>query len=176
MVELALRQQQLWALLMEHSHIHPMLRVSREDDCLWICDLPRRVDAKVYDSVEQHLHNAGFIVSLNESSRLWHIDLPITDRLLKELSGVQTLFPKNESLHTAYALYQLLISHSSPQDRQPLPLLRSILKLTLKTPEEAQTAIVALTNQCAALLNRKQPLPSTVTGILAQWINQEDQT
>lgn len=173
MVELLHRQQKLWQLLTEGSAIQPMLRISREDDCLWVCDLPRRMDSDVCESIRQRAENAGFVIRLQEATRLWQIDLSLSDPLFGDAPMLP--LPEDETRHAAYGLYRLLKAHPSPPDQQPLPLLRAILKLTLKTHRESQTASLSLTSQCAALLNRKQPLPSAACNALAQWICQEDE-
>lgn len=173
MAELMKRQQRLWDLLMEHSPIQPMLRISREDDCLWICDLSRRLDKSVCETVRMYLEQSGFSVCSQERTRLWQIDLHPTDDLFTDESSRLLPFPNNEQLHGAYALYRMLKKHPSPYEQQPSPLIRSILKRTLKPPEE--TSFFGITSQCAALLNRKQPLPSAACKALAQWINQEDE-
>lgn len=173
MAELMDRQQRLWDLLREYSPIQPMLRISREDDCLWICDLPRRLEEAVCETVRTHLEQNGFSVYLQEKTHLWQIDLLPTDALFTDESLHLLPFPDCERLHGAYALYRMLKKHPSPYEQQPVPLIRSILKLTLKPPEE--TSFFGITSQCAALLNRKQPLPSAACKTLAQWISQEDQ-
>lgn len=173
MAELLHRQQKLWQLLTEHSAIQPMLRISREDDCLWVCDLPRRMDAEACENIRQRAENAGFVIHLQEATRLWQIDLCPSDPLFGDAPALP--LPEDEPRHTAYGLYRLLKAHPSQPDQQPLPLLRAILKLTLKPHQESQTAIFSLTSQCAALLNRKQPLPSAACNALAQWICQEDE-
>ena len=173
MVELLHRQQKLWQLLTEHSAIQPMLRISREDDCLWVCDLPRRMDAEACETIRQQAENAGFVIRLQESTRLWQIDLRPSDPLFGDAPTL--LLPEDETRHAAYGLYRLLKAHPSRPNQQPLPLLRAILKLTLKSHQESQAASLSLTSQCAALLNRKQPLPSAACNALAQWICQEDE-
>ena len=174
MVELALRQQQLWNALMDHSPLQPLLRISREDDCFWICDLPRRIDTAACEAAKKWVEEAGFIVTLHEQPRLWHIDLSPLDGLFEPESEPFSSLPKAENLHTVYALYRLLQTHQKEWNQQITPLLRSILKLTLKAPTDAQAAFITVTSQCAALLNRKQPLPTAACRALAQWMRQED--
>ena len=173
MVELLHRQQKLWQLLTEESAIQPMLRISRKDDCLWVCDLPRRIGADVCEAIRQRAENAGFVIRLQETSRLWQIDLRPSDPLFGDAPTLP--LPEDETRHAAYGLYRLLKAHPSRPNQQPLPLLRAILKLTLKSHQESQAASLSLTSQCAALLNRKQPLPSAACNALAQWICQEDE-
>lgn len=173
MAELLHRQQKLWQLLTNDSAIQPMLRISREDDCLWVCDLPRRMDSDVCEAIRQRAENAGFVIRLQEATRLWQIDLRPSDSLFGDAPAL--LLPEDETRHAAYGLYRLLKAHPGKADQQPLPLLRAILKLTLKSHQESQVVSLSLTSQCAALLNRKQPLPSAACNALAQWICQEDE-
>ncbi|MBE5793364.1 MAG: hypothetical protein E7323_01620 [Clostridiales bacterium] len=172
MVDLAKRQRKLWGLFQIDSPVQPMLRISRENDCYWICDLPRRVDHSICAVVRKQIEAAGFMVCFHEESQLWHIDLKPDDPLYTEIPAVPIPLPQNALFHPAYALYQMLKKHPSPFRQQPLPLLRSLLKFTLQPPQESQ--LLTLTSQCAALLNRKQPLPYAACYALAQWICQED--
>ena len=173
MVELMKRQQLLRRLLTEETAVQPMLRISREDDSLWVCDLPRRMDAEACEAIRQRAENAGFTIHLQEATRLWQIDLCPTDPLFGNAPALP--LPADENRHAAYGLYRLLKAHPSPPDQQPLPLLHAILKLTLKPHQESQTSVLALASQCAALLNRKLPLPSAACNALSQWICQEDE-
>lgn len=173
MAELLHRQQKLWQLLTEEAAIQPMLRISREDDCLWVCDLPRRADVEACEAIRQQAENTGFVIHLQEATRLWQIDLCLSDPLFGDAPALP--LPKDENRHAAYGLYRLLKAHPSQPDQQPLPLLRAILKLTLKPHQGSQAASLSLTSQCAVLLNRKQPLPSAACNALAQWICQEDE-
>lgn len=174
MAELLKCQQRLWQLITENTGIQPMLRISREDDCLWVCDLPRRADAAVCGTISRRMEKAGFILRLQESTRLWQIDLCSSDALFGDAPVLS--LPADETLHAAYGLYRLLKAHPAPWEQQPLPLLRAIVKLTLKPHQVCQAALANLTGQCAALLNRKQPLPSAACHALAKWISQEDES
>ena len=149
-----------------------MLRLSREDDSLWVCDLPRRCDEQNCLAIAARLASAGFQIRSDNAARLWRIDLAWTDELFLP-PAVQPAFPRDERLHPAYGLYRLLSTRTFPMEAQPKPLLRAILKLTLQPPGENGRRTTELHCQCAALLNQKRPLPSAAANALAQYICQE---
>lgn len=172
MADLATRQKQLWALLCSFSDKPPMLRLSRTDDCLWICDLPRRMEA--WGAVAEKLKAEGFTVWLNEQDRLWRIDLPLTDRLFRSDPAPVPL-PGKADLHMLYSLYRLLLAHPAKEAEQPMPLVRALLKLTLLSPDERSHAVDRLHGLCAQRVNRRQPLPSAAAAALMQTIQREEQ-
>jgi hypothetical protein len=172
MADLACRQQQLWQLLCSFSEKPPMLRVSRTDDCLWVCDLPRRTGG--LEAAAERLETEGFAVWLDETDRLWHIDLPLTDRLFCNRPTPIPL-PQKAELHPLYSLYRLLLSHPSQEPEQPMPLVRALLKLTLLAQEERKHSTEKLHSLCAQRLNRRQPLPYAAAAVLMQTIQKEEQ-
>ena len=174
MVELLKRRQVLWQLLEHVSEKPPMLRLSRDDDCFWICDLPRRCSEAICDDTKAKATQAGFVIHLDETSKLWRIDLTLTDTLFAVQPAQRVPFPRREALHPVYGLYRLLSAHPAPLEEQPRELLRGILKLTTQPPDD-HTQTTQLTAQCAALLNRKRFLPSAACFALAHYIGQEDE-
>lgn len=174
MAELLRRQQVLWQLIREVSGQKAMLRLSRQDDCLWVCDLPRRLQNDDRMVAESRLREAGFLVRFDETASLWQIDLPLNDPLYAAEDQEFLTFPQKEALHPIYALYRMLAAHPCPVDQQPVTLLRGLLKCTAFSPKENKSIIAQLTGQCAACLNRKQPLPAAACHALQQYICQED--
>ena len=172
MVDLAKRQKQLWMLICPFSEKPPMLRVSRTDDCLWVCDLPRRMEA--WGAAAEKLKAEGFTVWLNEADRLWYIDLPLTDELFCNEPAPLPL-PEKVELHMLYSLYRLLLAHPAKEAAQPMPLVRALLKLTLISTEDRIHAVERLHGLCAQRVNRRQPLPSAAAAALMQTIQKEEQ-
>lgn len=174
MADLLNRQEQLYRQLCEVSGCKPMLRLCRDDDSLWICDLPRRLSGEQAAQTAETLAEKGYAVQLDEQSRLWKIDLPVTDQLYAFCSDAG-LLPQKEALHPAYALLRLLTAHPFSVETQPQDLLRAVLKLTARPLGDNRQAIENLHQQCAALLNRRQPLPAAASAALAQSIRKEEQ-
>ena len=174
MAELLRRQQTLWQLIREISGQKAMLRLSRQDDCFWVCDLPRRLQSDDRTAAESRLREAGFLVSFDEYASLWQIDLPLNDPLYAAEDQEFLAFPQKEALHPIYALYRMLAAHPCPVEQQPFMILRGLLKCTACSPEENKSKIAQLTEQCAACLNRKQPLPAAACHALQQYICRED--
>lgn len=171
MGELAERQKKLWELLCASTGCKPMLRVSRTDDCYWICDAPRHLSD--IGSLLSVLTEAGFVVVQDEAKKLCKIDLPMNDPLYG--TAEQPVgFPSDEKL-LIYALYRLLSSHPAPPPHRPQPLLRRIVKATELSADEQNKALRRILTECAALVNRKQPLPSAATGLLASIIRKEEE-
>lgn len=148
-----------------------MLRICRTDDCYWVCDLVRHT-ADV-EKVRSALLEAGFVIT-DDASALWKIDLSAEDELYQLPAGELKL-PQKEQLHALYALWRLLRSHPAPIDLQPMPMLRSVMKLTLLAEKERTGHVQRLHAACAALLNRRQPLPYSACGLLAKTILKEDE-
>lgn len=172
MGELAERQKKLWELLCASTGCKPMLRVSRTDDCYWICDAPRHLSDP--EHTLSALTEASFLIEQDDSKKLWRIDLPMNDPLyLRE--ELPVVFPKNENMLLIYALYRLLSSHPASPPHRPQPLLRRIVKATELSADEQSKAIRRIMIECAALVNRKQPLPSAATGLLASIIRKEEE-
>jgi len=147
----------------------PMLRVSREDDCLWVCDLPRR--AANAEAVCITLTEMGFSVTLDKKSLLWKIDVldyVAIDKPTPDEVGV----PSDEDTHTAYTLFRLLRAHPAALDEQPVELIRSILKACELPPAQVESRLAEVHAQCAARLRRHQPLPAAAAGILYDYIKE----
>lgn len=174
MVELLKRQESLWQLIQNISGQKAMLRLSREDDCIWVCDLPRRLLHHERTLAESHLREAGFLVRFDETTSLWQIDLPLNDSLFAAEGNQPLPLPRKEILYPVYALYRMLAAHPCPAEQQPITLLRGLLKCTACSPEENKPKLAQLTSQCTACLNRKQPLPAAACHALQQYICQED--
>lgn len=125
-------------------------------------------------AVEHHLRESGFLVCFDATTALWQIDLPLNDPLYATGDQQSISFPKREALHPIYALYRMLAVHPYPVEIQPIAQLRRIIKCTAFPIEESQEKIMQLTRECAAFLNRRQPLPAAASHALQQYICQED--
>lgn len=173
MADLLHLQEQAFRLLRESGQ-PCFLRISKTDDCLWVTDLPRRIESLA--DVEQSLADLGLCCRLDPASRLWHIDLA-TERYASLASLLPTNpppFPADESLHEAYALCRLLLSHPAELATQPLEPVRAILKW-LTFPELCPFP-ASLSGQCAALLRLGQPLPHLGGQLLAAWLTQKGES
>lgn len=171
MADLSTRQQQLWQLLCETASKQPMLRLSRTDDCFWICDLPRRISDTA--QIRTRLEAAGYSVTTGETDGLWHIDLSPTD-VLYTPPAERPCLPQRSALHTLYALCRLLLAHPAPQEEQPMPLVRALMKLSVLEAEERNRQAVKLYSLCAERLNRRLALPFAACGLLVKTIQEED--
>lgn len=171
MADLSTRQNQLWQLLNAHCLRQPMLRICRTDDCYWVCDLVRH--AADTGKARTALLEAGFTIA-DDTSALWKIDLSADDGLYRLPAGEIGL-PQKEQLHALYALWRLLRSHPAPIGMQPMPVLRGVMKLTLLAEKERTAHAQRLHAACAALHNRRQPLPYSACGLLARTILKEDE-
>lgn len=172
MGELAIRQKQLWALICDHADCLPMLRISRTDDCYWVCDLPRRTTKTA--PAKNALQAAGYLLWEEEALHLWKIDLPENDPLY-HMDKQDVAFPQKEEKLPLYALWRMLAAHPSPLAQQSKPLLRKILKLCEMPAAEQEHAAKQITAECAALINRKQSLPSAAVGVLAMIMIKEEE-
>lgn len=148
-----------------------MLRLSRIDDCLWICDLPRRTNDPA--AIRNLLEASGFRLLPSTADGLWRIDLSLEDAIFHIPAALPSV-PYQDRLHTLYALCRLLEAHPAPLAEQPMPLMRAILKLTLLEPNEQARQASRLYTLCAERFNRRMPLPSSVCGILAETIQKEE--
>ena len=175
MADFVQRQKTLYNLLCEASGLQPMLRISRDDDSLWVCDLPRRLPEEELQRIAKVLADNGYTVQHDQHSHLWKIDLPVTDFLYQHCSQLPPI-PRKDSLHVVYALLRLMADHPSPVEEQPLHLLRAALKVTAQPSWENALAVQRLHQQCAALLNRRKPLPAAASAALAQYIRKEEQS
>lgn len=171
MADLFTRQQELWQLLCSYAEKPPMLRLSRSDDCFWVCDLPRRESDP--SAARAALARAGFAILPHTADGLWHIDLPPEDTLFC-IQAKMPVLPQKQEQHTLYALCRLLLAHPAPLSRQPMDLVRALMKLTLLEPKETARQALRLYSLCAARLNRRQPLPAAACGLLVQTLQQED--
>ena len=149
-----------------------MLRISRTDDCFWICDLPRRTSDLL--PAKGALLEAGYSVKDDEELRLWRIDLPNDDPIY-HIPLPKPAFPQRKETVPVYALWRLLSAHPSPFAHQPKALLRRIIKLVELPITERNAAAKRATEECAALLNRKQALPSAAAGVLAMTVIREEE-
>ncbi len=153
-----------------------MLRLSRDNDCFWVCDLPRRGSDAACQAVQKAAEKMGFLICTDEETKLWRIDLLLNDALFTENESTPLPIPQKEALHSIYGLYRMLASHPVPIQDQPMELIRSIVKLTVLPIKEQIPQVIQLTAQCAARLNRRLPLPSAAANALAQYIRKEDET
>ncbi len=169
MADLMKQQQRLWKLLADETQRPPMLRLSRKDDCCWVCDLPRRVGE--CETTQRKLEAEGFAILSHAEDGLWHIDpcwQPATGASLPP-------FPDEETLHTAYALLRLLWFHPcSPEAPQPMPLVRAIAKQCCIAPEQAASGFETLYESCAQLLREGKTLPALAGPYLQTYLDKEE--
>lgn len=168
MADLLQAQQRLWTLVANGSQKPPMLRLSRQNDCCWICDLPRHVSDCGF--VQRQLIETGFVILPNQEDDLWHID-PVWQL---DASSQLPSFPKNEALHSAYALLRLLLQHPcKPDAEQPMELVRAIVKQCCR-PMAQPAAFITLHEQCAQLLRDGSVLPTFAIPYLRTYLDKEE--
>lgn len=147
------------------------LRICADEDALWVSDLPRRrPDTR---PAEAALDALGVECRLNADSLLWKLDWTQARYRALEAALPRTppAFPQRPFLEDAYALCRLLLLHPAPLSRQPLAVIREVLKLDASVLTERPEVLRRLHGQCAAALRLGEPLPSLAGGLLCDWIN-----
>lgn len=153
-----------------------LLRVSRTDDCMWVCDLPRRMEHP--EMIESLLHQAGFACRLDEKTRMWQIDWTEDTRnvLLSDLPMALPVFPAEERYHAAYALCRMWLLHPGQRTEDNLPLLRKVIKLTAEKETLLLKAIPELHQTAAVHLRTGIPSAQDAGRVLAKWLNERGET
>ena len=151
------------------------LRWSRDDDSLWVSDLPRR--SGELGATEEHLLAMGVRCSLYEQTRLWSIDLTLERyrALVEAMPSDITPLPRDDRLHAVYSLCRLLLLHPAPLEDQPLWPLRCVLKRMEGSDQAMLDAIPRIHESCAAWLRKGQPLPTAAGRALLQWLLKKEE-
>lgn len=165
--------QLAFRLLSEESEHHFFVRIASQNDCLWVCDLPRFTQNT--EQMEKMLLLHGMVCLLDSDTKLWHIDWTAVQyqRILGDLPSALPNLPQNEELHPAYALCRLLL-YAKQVDNQPLPIVRNVWKLSEERPSVLLRAIPRLHAQCAQLQRLHKPLPYSAGRILATWLYEQE--
>lgn len=149
-----------------------LVRVSRTDDAMWVCDLPRRQTD--IQAAEEALRRAGFACRLDENTRLWRIDWTESrlDELLEVFPNDCPRFPADERYHPAYALCRLWLTHEGERTEANRPLLRRVLKLTADREGALLSAVPEMYEQAALHLRTGVPSAHDAGRALAGWLNE----
>lgn len=151
-----------------NAHCPCFVRLSHTHDCLFVSDLPSRVDPSTVSAAISSLDGLGLIA--RNDGALLRLDgtLPLYERLLQDHPTEPPPLPAEDRLHPAYALCCLLLLHPAPLERQPQEPLRQMLKLmeTLDVRALLQ-AVGPLHAQCAEWLRKRLPLPFAAGQVLA---------
>ena len=151
------------------------LHDAREDDALWVTDLPARTAE--LEGVRASLNALGVTCRLDASRRLWRLD-PSCERYaeaLAKLPNEPPPFPNDDRLRPAYALCRLLWLHPAPLAAQPMEPIRRVIKLSQGATDPMLRAVPRLHAECAALLRERLPLPHAAGRVLSLWIQKEEQ-
>ena len=139
-----------------------MLRVCREDDCLFVTDAPKRL-SDAADAARTALQAVGWDV--RPVGGLWRLDLG-EDRWRSFIHSVpreEGPDPMESSL-PLYSLAKRLTKAPVPAEDQPLLPLRVLLKALDSGKEEAVTRFFP--PYLAVLLREKKPMPEAAGWIL----------
>ena len=169
MIDLAAAQKELYQELCQKGGGKCFVRICSDDGALWISDVPRLgIDLP---ALRERLERRGLAVLPDASRALCRLDWT-AEAWRSRLEGLPAQpppLPANEELHPAYALCRLLLMHPAPLERQPMEMVRRVLKLTAQDGA-LKRAIPALHGLCAQRLRRGEALPSAAGGILAAWL------
>jgi len=120
------------------------LRRCKDDDHLFVSDLPRRTPHAALAVILLSLESSGFVGTIVPEENLLYIDATLAryESLLEDLpNATDTLvLPHDDALHPAYALCRLLLHHPAPLHQQPLAPLRRVLKWTQAEPASSLPA------------------------------------
>jgi len=149
------------------------LRKANADNTLFVTDAPRRFGMEKLGKLENALAENGFIAEPADNG-LWLIDMT-AERYRRMLASYQTEtpapFPDNDRFLDVYALAELLGAHPAPWAKQPLEMIRTMLK-HCAGPTELPAAAPGLLETCAVRLRGRQPLPYNAAGLLRRWLKQ----
>ena len=172
-MDLKSEQKRLFALL--NAHARCFVRVCDDDRALWVSDLPRKSQDTLYRADE--LLAEGFCVWQDEAQRLLYVDLSQEQwqEMLETLPCELPALPKDETLHTAYALCRLWMLHSAQRVDEHMPMLRAAAKLVCESPSKiTERKLRALHEESAVRLRNGQTLPCEAGRLLAAWLNKYD--
>ena len=144
-----------------------MLRVGREDDCLFVTDAPKRLSDSA-DAARDALQTVGWDV--RPSGGLWRLDLG-EDRwhsFIRSVPREEGPDPMEASLQL-YSLAKRLTRAPVPAEDQPLLPLRVVFKALDSGKAEAVTRFFP--PYLAGLLREKKPMPEAAGWILTWAMN-----
>lgn len=172
MLELQKAQEAIYQALRASGAEGSFLRLSRDDQALWVTDLPRR--RVPLDEAEALLNALNVECALDERTGLWRLNWTLAGWMnaLASLPTEPPALPKEDELHPAYALCRLLLFHPAPLERQPMERLCQMAKLAQGPREALMRSLPACYGDAAARLRLGQPLPSAAGRILASWLKQ----
>ena len=144
-----------------------MLRVCREDDCLFVTDFPGRFPERAGEK-KTALEEAGFDV--RPSGRLWWIDpgRAMWDAFIESFPREELPDPMDVPL-PLYSLARRLTGKPVPAAIQPLVPLRILLKAA--DAGDAEKVIRLLPPVLSACLREKKPLPEAAGWVLCRALN-----
>ncbi len=172
-MDLKSEQKKLFALL--NTYARCFVRVCDDDRALWVSDLPRKSQETLYRADE--LLAEGFCAWEDEAQRLLYVDLSLNkwQELIDSLPCKLPALPKDETLHTAYALCRLWMLHPTQRADEHMPMLRTAAKLVCEAPSKtAERKLRTLYEESAVRLRNSQTLPCDAGRLLAAWINNYD--
>lgn len=150
------------------------LRLYGQDQFLYISDAPRMVSGDTLTRMQNTMRERGFIVQTDPSDLLL-IDLRPErwEALLNTFqSAAAAAFPQDERLIGVYALARLVSRHPSDFARQPMDMIRSVLK-QYGIKDGLPTLAPKLYTRCAEKLRRGEPLPSALANALSTWLYEQ---
>lgn len=163
-------QRRLYDLLPKDAHC--FLRVCDDDGALWVSDFPRKHEN--HQALTGMLSEAGFSVRTDNQSLLWYVDWTHErwQELMQRLPERLPAFPENEQYHELYALCRLLMLHPAPVEKEHLPMLRRILKLTAERPQSLLKSARRLHEETACRLRKKQTAAYAAGRLLSAWLDE----
>ena len=150
------------------------LRLYGQDQFLYVSDAPRRVSPETMARMRDTMREAGFAVETDPSSLLL-IDLQPCrwKALLSSFPNAgAAAFPDDDRLLDVYAFMRLLRRHPSDSDRQPMEMIRAVLKRYCG-PDGLPALAPGLLSRCAEKRRQNAPLPSALANVLYSWLTEQ---
>ena len=152
------------------------LRLYGQDQFLYVSDAPRRVSPETMARMRYTMREAGFTDEIDPSYLLL-IDLqPYRWKaLLNSFPNAGAVgFPDDDRLLNVYALMRLLNRHPSDFDRQPMDMVRTVLK-RYRGPDGLPALAPGLLSRCSERLRQNAPLPSVLANVLYAWLTEQNE-
>ena len=147
------------------------LRLYGQDSFVYVSDVARRVSAGELKSIMETMRERGFSLQISHAGLLLIDLLPERwEALFRSFQPVEPApFPTVDLQIDVYALARLLGRHPSPFSRQPMELVRAMLK-RFHGASGLPALARGMLGQCAQRLRRGEPLPSALADGLTVWL------
>lgn len=172
MIDLAGAQRAVYEALADTAGGRCFVRLCRDDGALWVTDLPLRGAST--DRAQAALASLGVRWEAEPATGLWRLDWTGEEwrGRLDALPDGLPPFPRDEALHTAYALCRLLLAHPAPLREQPMQPIRGVVKRSCGPGAGLLRAVPAWLGDSARRLRQGEALAHGAGKALACWLEQ----